>query len=238
MNLGKPRLDILANHLHRVLHRRGGIQMLPRIRTQMIPAKNQAARIEGQLARNAIHVVPKHRGSHPGIPASLIHLVRRRLQQQMRIIRERLPHRSFDHPWMRRANRADPAPALGTREETSAKNPTPDHLNRRGSRPQSLCVDSKLFDHPADQPVRAGRIRLQAKFDRSEQPKHLAEDHVHRRPISIGQFVKGSAVQAVIARGIRPSHCDNRAARPALRGPHSTGRHRIAAACRRLKEIP
>ena len=57
-----------------------------------------------------------------------------------------------------------------------------------------LRIDIELLNDATNHAIRARRIGLQTELDRREQPQHLAEYDIHRRPVSIIDVIEGSAV--------------------------------------------
>src|SRR6185295_11706482 len=163
MNLAEPRANVVVDHLRRLRQRGCGGLGAPGIRTQMIAAEPEQVHGETDARSDIVDEAPEIRGTHPGIAAELIDLIRSRLDQQRRCARPRFAQRTFDDLRMRRAQRIDAdalsslVPRHDVEESLHACTGSSD-CNASTSAAASASAIPAIFSGPGATPVKASEI--------------------------------------------------------------------------------
>ena len=109
MQLGEAGGGIGIDHRDRLPHRLGGRQMLPRVRAEMVAAKDQAVERNARAGRMLLDEAAEGGRRHAGITALMVDLVACRLDQHIGAMYRAMAERCFDHQRMRRTDRSDAA---------------------------------------------------------------------------------------------------------------------------------
>ena len=104
VDLLKPRARIGFYGALRFAHRLHRRLPLPWIRPQMISAENQPGLVESFAGGNIDDQPAEFPGQHAGVASKVIHLVGGGLDQEVRLIFERLINGCFENPWVRGAD--------------------------------------------------------------------------------------------------------------------------------------
>ena len=109
MHLGEAGARIGIDHRRSLLHRGGGSHVLPRVRSEMIAAEDQAIDRETRFVRMRLDKAAEAGRRHAGVAAVVVDLVAGGLDQHIRAPRRAMAQGSLDDQRMRRADRGDAA---------------------------------------------------------------------------------------------------------------------------------
>src|SRR5678815_659203 len=163
MDLAEPGADVVVNHLRRLCHRGCGRLGTPRIRTEMVATEPEPIHWESDARGDIAHEAPEVGGTHSGIAAELIDLIRGRLDQQRDFACLRFAQRALDDLRVRRAQRvhADALAVLVSRhdvEESLHACTGSSDCNASSNAAASASAIPAILNGPGATPVKASEI--------------------------------------------------------------------------------